>query len=70
MDKNYEKSKTFCSIDCNVSHVNGNCLCPLWNDNPFRLHGSDDCIDFLPKMQYGVMISYGLFKNTGLAVEF
>jgi hypothetical protein len=35
-----------------------------------RFEGSDDCVDFLPEMQYGVIFSYGLFKNTGLAVEF
>lgn len=35
-----------------------------------RLEGSDDCVDFLPEMQYGVIVSYGLFKNTGLAVEY
>ncbi len=35
-----------------------------------RFEGSDDCVDFLPEMQYGVIVSYGLFKNTGLAVEY
>ena len=68
MEENYEKSKN------------------LYKSSPYfrqfalevneyleigvRFEGTDDCVDFLPEMQYCVIFSYGLFKNTGLAVEF
>ena len=32
--------------------------------------GSDDCGDFLPKKQFGGVVSYDLFKNTSVALEY
>ena len=35
-----------------------------------RYEGSDDTNDFLPEAQFGGVVSYGLFENTSLALEF
>ena len=35
-----------------------------------RYEGSDDCGDFLPEKQFGGVVSYGLFENTSLALEY
>ena len=35
-----------------------------------RYEASDDCGDFLPEKRYGAAITYGLFKNTSLGLEY
>lgn len=35
-----------------------------------RYEGSDDTGDFLPEAQFGGVVSYGLFENTSLALEY
>jgi hypothetical protein len=35
-----------------------------------RYGGSDDGADFLPESQYGVVVNWGIFENTNLAVEY
>ncbi len=35
-----------------------------------KYEGSDDCGDFLPESQYGAIVSYSLFENTSLALEY
>jgi hypothetical protein len=35
-----------------------------------RYGGSDDGADFLPESQYGAVISWGVFENTNLALEY
>jgi hypothetical protein len=35
-----------------------------------RYEGSDDTNDFLPEAQFGGVVSYGLFENTSLALEY
>ncbi|MEJ2158195.1 MAG: LbtU family siderophore porin [Desulfobacteraceae bacterium] len=35
-----------------------------------RYGGSDDGADFLPESQYGAVISWGIFENTNLALEY
>jgi len=35
-----------------------------------RYEASDDCDDFLPEKRYGGAITYGLFENASLAVEY
>ena len=35
-----------------------------------RYEASDDCGDFLPEKRYGAAITYGLFENTSLGLEY
>jgi hypothetical protein len=35
-----------------------------------RYGGSNDTLNMLPETQYGVVVAYGLFENTSLALEF
>jgi len=35
-----------------------------------RYEGSDDALNFIPEMQYGAALTYGLFENTSIAVEY
>jgi hypothetical protein len=35
-----------------------------------RYGGSDDGAGFLPESQYGLVLNWGVFKNTNLAVEY
>ena len=35
-----------------------------------KYEGGDDLSDFLPEDQYGVAVTYGLFENTSLALEY
>jgi hypothetical protein len=35
-----------------------------------KYEGGDDLGDFLPETQYGAAVSYSLFENTALAVEY
>ena len=35
-----------------------------------KYEGSDYALDFIPEKQYGAAITYGLFNNTSLALEY